>query len=498
MPQTLSCPGCQAPVSADAPGGLCPACLLRQGLAGASEAATAPPPRPQRGVFGPLSVAELSRRFPQLEIIELLGQGGLGAVYKARQPHLDRLVALKILPPDAGADQAFAERFGREARALARLNHPGIVGIHDFGRSGELYYLVMEYVDGVNLRRLIQDRKLQPAEALKIVPQLCDALQYAHDEGVVHRDIKPENVLLDRKGRVKVADFGLAKMLHPGADESRLTGTGQVMGTWRYMAPEQLENPLAVDHRADIYSLGVLFYELLTGELPVGRFAVPSEKVNVDVRLDEVVLKALENEPERRYQHASEVKTAVEAIAAHPASATDSQPVLTGPVDPWEWLRDFARKCLSGDEKSLKRAKEALAALLGTAGTVVMFAWMFELIPGNVGLFLFIACYALAGGAFAAATGNQLASRLKAARAIRDPNVREASLAQLALDAADEADGKTALQALGGITSPVLRDKTAVDTALKLADVEQRGFATQAAQAIADPAKRNEVLGRLG
>jgi tRNA A-37 threonylcarbamoyl transferase component Bud32 len=270
------------------------------------------------GGFIPPSPRELAGRFPQLEILELLGQGGMGAVYKARQPGLDRLVAVKILPPQAGRDPAFAERFGREARALARLNHPHIVAVHDFGLAGELYYFLMEYVDGVNLRQLLRERRLSPQEALKIVPQICEALQFAHDEGIVHRDIKPENILVDRKGRVKIADFGLAKLLgRTGADFS-LTSTHQVMGTMHYMAPEQMGRPLEVDHRADVYSLGVVFYEMLTGELPVGRFDPPSRRVQIDVRLDEVVLRALENKPEQRYQHISEIKSDLESIASAP------------------------------------------------------------------------------------------------------------------------------------------------------------------------------------
>jgi hypothetical protein len=219
-------------------------------------------------------------------------------------------VAVKILPPDAGHDAAFAERFAREARAMARLNHPHVVSVYDFGQSDGQYYLVMEYVDGVNLRQAIRSGSVTPQAALEIVSQICGALQYAHDEGVVHRDIKPENILLDRRGRVKIADFGLAKLLRVQTHD--LTGTHQVMGTPRYMAPEQLEGSRDVDHRADIYSLGVVFYELLTGEVPMGSFQPPSAKVAVDVRVDEVVLKSLQREPERRYQHASEVKSDVE------------------------------------------------------------------------------------------------------------------------------------------------------------------------------------------
>jgi serine/threonine protein kinase len=289
--------------------------------AGAGSAAAAPTMRHSpSGRFVPPEPAELARHFPQLEILELLGQGGMGAVYKARQRQLNRLVALKILPPEISGDPAFAERFTREAQSLAQFNHPHVVTVHDFGEAGGLYYFIMEFVDGLNLRQMIAGDKLDPREALAIVPQVCEALQYAHDEGVVHRDIKPENILIDKKGRVKIADFGLAKLLRGGDTPAgraafSLTGSQQVMGTPHYMAPEQMERPLSVDHRADIYSLGVVFYEMLTGELPLGRFARPSQKVDVDVRLDEIVLRSLEKEPERRYQQASEVKTDVDKIS---------------------------------------------------------------------------------------------------------------------------------------------------------------------------------------
>jgi serine/threonine protein kinase len=305
-------------LAADAPEGLCPECLLKQAIQGGSGSGEGPSttsPQSPGPAFVPPRPEDLAPLFPQLEILELLGQGGMGVVYKARQLRLDRLVALKILPPELGRDPAFAERFAREARALARLTHPRIVGVHDFGESGGLFYLVMEFVDGVNLRGLLRRGRLEPEEALRIVPQVCEALQYAHEEGVVHRDIKPENILLDRRGNVKIADFGLAKLLGAMTPDSVLTGSQQVIGTLRYMAPEQMERPFAVDHRADIYSLGVVFYEMLTGELPMGRFAPPSKKVEVDVHLDEVVLRALEKEPDRRYQHASDVKIEVESLA---------------------------------------------------------------------------------------------------------------------------------------------------------------------------------------
>jgi tRNA A-37 threonylcarbamoyl transferase component Bud32 len=311
------CLECATALPPDSPHGLCPQCLLKGALDGADrppegrEVRTTPHPGP----FTAPSPAELAERFPQLEVLELIGQGGMGAVYKARQTKLDRVVALKVLPPAWGSDPAFAERFGREARTLAKLNHPHVVAVHDFGEAGGLYYLVMEYVDGPNLRQVLQTGRLAPEQALAVVPQLCEALQYAHEEGVVHRDVKPENILLDKRGRVKIADFGLAKLLNRPRAEFTLTGSRQVMGTLDYMAPEQRNSPLAIDHRADIYSLGVVFYEMLTGELPLGRFAAPSQRAPVDARLDDVVFRALEREPERRYQSASDVKTDVEAIS---------------------------------------------------------------------------------------------------------------------------------------------------------------------------------------
>jgi serine/threonine protein kinase len=272
--------------------------------------------------FVPPTPAELGRHFPQLEFLALLGQGGMGAVYKARQTKLDRLVAVKILSPQVAGDPAFAARFAREAQALARLNHPHIVTVYDFG-EGEvdgLYSFTMEYVDGQNLRELLQGGPLPPAQTLAIVQQLCDALQYAHDEGLVHRDIKPENILLDKKGRVKVADFGLAKLVGLTPTYLTLTGTDQVMGTLLYMAPEQMQRSHTVDHRADLYSLGVVLYEMLTGELPLGRFAPPSHKSVVDASVDPIVLRALAREPAERYQDAASFKRDI-ALALSPTSA---------------------------------------------------------------------------------------------------------------------------------------------------------------------------------
>jgi hypothetical protein len=265
---------------------------------------------------------ELARRFPQLEIEGLLGRGGMGCVYRARQPQLDRLVALKILSLELSKDSAFVERFGREARALARLNHPHIVGVFDSGTAEGICYLLMEYVNGSNLRQRLTSGQLPAGLALPLLIQVCDGLDYAHNAGVIHRDIKPENILVDSNGRVKIADFGLAKLAGPS--DLLLTGTQQVMGTPRYMAPEQIERPSSVDYRADIYALGVVLYELLTGELPLGRFTPPSHRARADARLDRVVLRALEKDPACRYQQARELKKDLEQVLQDTESRPES------------------------------------------------------------------------------------------------------------------------------------------------------------------------------
>ena len=311
MTEPTTCTKCGAVLIASGPmAGRCPRCLLSFGIDDPERVVTrghaaSPPPTPE----------ELREHFPELEILELLGAGGMGAVYRAKQRSLDRTVALKVLRGEIADDPAFEERFHREARALARLNHPGIVSVFDSGSAGPYFYLLMEHVDGANLRSVLRSGELASDEVLRLVAQICDALQYAHREGVVHRDIKPENILVTTEGIVKIADFGLAKLVVSGIGDVSLTETAHTVGTLHYMAPEQIEKPGSVDHRADLYSLGVVFYELLTGELPLGRFMPPSEKVQIDVRLDEVVLKTLAKEPERRYQAADDIKTDVHRIS---------------------------------------------------------------------------------------------------------------------------------------------------------------------------------------
>ena len=349
MLEVNQCPQCGNPLPDSAPLGGCPSCMLAQGLQADGRVAQTSPPGHH---WSAPSVEQVNGLFPQLEVMTLLGQGGMGAVYHARQTVLDREVALKILPHEVSKDPAFEERFVREARALAQLSHPNIVAVYEFGQQDGMFFLLMELVDGITLREAITDRTLDPNDALPVISQICNALEYAHGQGVVHRDIKPENILLDLQGRVKIADFGLAKLVNDAAPW-HLTGTHQVMGTPHYMAPEQVERPLDVDHRADVFSLGVVFYELLTGQLPLGRFKLPSEVSTSDVKWDAIVLKTLERDPADRFQSVEAVSSAIadgrnvsvppplptaapptaDTATASPVQGTNPGPVLSGGIN---------------------------------------------------------------------------------------------------------------------------------------------------------------------
>ncbi|MGE6759005.1 serine/threonine-protein kinase [Corallococcus interemptor] len=258
---------------------------------------------------------------PGLELLEILGRGGMGEVWLARQRSLGRTVAVKVLPPRLAKDEEFVSRFDKEATALASLSHPNIVQIIDRGVAGEHYYFVMEYVEGQSLRHALSGREpITPAQALKVLLQVARAVECAHAKNIIHRDLKPENILLDGRLHAKVADFGLAGIREPDS-EKQLTATAVAMGTLNYMAPEQRRDAKNVDGRADLFSLGVMMYESLTGELPVGRFKLPSERVRgLDPRLDPVVEKLLETDREARYATATEVCEALEGLV----SATSS------------------------------------------------------------------------------------------------------------------------------------------------------------------------------
>jgi serine/threonine protein kinase len=206
------------------------------------------------------------RRFGAYEVLEELGSGGMGKVYRAKNVTLERIVALKTLAPQFSADQGFVQRFLKEARAAARLNHPNIVQIYDFGCEGGVYFLAMEYVDGQSLRSLLKKYRLGEHDAVLLIRHAARALGVAHAEGIVHRDIKPDNLMLTAKGdQLKLVDLGIAKRMD---EDQGLTQTGQAVGTPQYISPEQIRGVKDVDARADIYSLGATFFQLVTGHAP--------------------------------------------------------------------------------------------------------------------------------------------------------------------------------------------------------------------------------------
>ncbi|MEM7010127.1 MAG: serine/threonine-protein kinase [Verrucomicrobiota bacterium] len=270
-------------------------------------------------IWEPPPLAHLAHLLEGYEIQQLLGRGGMGAVYRGLQSSLNRSVAIKILPAElTDEDESFIDRFRREGEAMAALSHPNIVTIHDFGETdADHCYLIMEFVDGLDLHQLIQRGELNQQRSLEIVSKVCDALEYAHRQGYVHRDLKPANILISKDGEVKLCDFGLAKVVAPeeanAAPQPTLTQIGSIMGTPDYSSPEQLDGR-EVDHRADLYSLGVIVYEMLTGEIPRGVFVPPSEKTGVDERLDQLVRKAMMSEISQRYQSATEIRTEVASI----------------------------------------------------------------------------------------------------------------------------------------------------------------------------------------
>lgn len=263
--------------------------------------------------FVPPSTAELDDLIPGYKFLEFIDRGGMGAVYKAVQKSLNRTVAVKLLPQVHRNKESFAERFKREAHALALLNHQHIIAVHDFGETpdGQMFY-AMEFVAGKDLQHLLKSDPPEARQIIKIITQVCEALQFAHEHGIVHRDIKPANILIDERGNVKVADFGLAKVMGPQAVD--YTATGMTIGTPDYIAPEALDQSRTIDHRADIYSLGVMIYELFTGHVPKGVWEPPSIRSGADKGIDAVVSKAMQNNPEKRYQHVSDMTQVLEKL----------------------------------------------------------------------------------------------------------------------------------------------------------------------------------------
>ncbi len=259
-------------------------------------------------------IEEMTLSFPGFEIQRLIGRGGMGAVYLARQKTLERQVAIKVLPPGMmEGEEPFAERFKQEARAMASLDHPGIVSVFDYGETADgLLYIVMEHVEGRDLMEIIREGRVGETEALRLLPQICDALHFAHQNGIIHRDVKPSNLLVTVDGRVKIADFGLA--LCTRLEERLETQATLSLGTPEYAAPEQLKEGAAVDHRADIYALGVMIYQMLTGELPRGSWRPVSEVAGVRREWDAIIRHATQTDSAQRPESIAVIQTAISRI----------------------------------------------------------------------------------------------------------------------------------------------------------------------------------------
>ena len=255
---------------------------------------------------------------PGYELKQLVGKGGMGEVHMATQLSLQRTVAVKLLKHELAKDDQFVGRFEKEGAALASLRHPQIVSIVDRGKAGDTYYLVMEFVDGPSLREKMRDANFDQDRALMTMLLVARAIEYAHGRGVIHRDLKPENILFDEQagGIPKVTDFGLAGLDESfGPQQRNLTQTHVSMGTASYMPPEQSIDAKSAGPRADLYSLGVMIYETLTGELPVGQFDPPSmKKPGLDKRLDAIVARCLKPNPEDRYPSASALIAELEKV----------------------------------------------------------------------------------------------------------------------------------------------------------------------------------------
>ena len=262
--------------------------------------------------------SELTSLFPGYEIHDLIATGGMGAVYRAVQISLDRTVAIKILPKEFSADAEFRAGFEAEAKAMARLNHPNLIAVYDFGSVNGMLFIVMEFVPGKSIFHSAYGQAIDPGEVVRLISSICGGLSHAHENGILHRDIKPSNILLTTNAEPKIGDFGLARSIDRKSQEGE-----EIFGTPGYNAPEVIDAPHTVDHRADIFSMGVLLHELLTGKLPTDDPRPASVICGCDRRFDAIVRRATNPDSTARYSSAAEVGAELQIITA---------PSLTGPM----------------------------------------------------------------------------------------------------------------------------------------------------------------------
>ncbi len=353
------------------------------------DAITTPDPGTGSFFWTPPEVEELCRLLPEYGISRMIGRGGMGAVYQGTDPALDRPVAIKILPAELSCLAGFADRFRREAWALAQLKHPHIVQIYQFGTTpgGHLYF-VMEYVAGSNLAEQLDRRKqekpdqppFKPGEVLKIAGQVCAALSGAHSKGILHRDIKPANLLMDDAGHLKLVDFGLARPVDPGPKDSGVTATHTMIGTRDYMAPELLDGH-DTDPRADVYAVGVLMYEMLTGMVPRGAFLPASHFQPVDRRLDQLIVHAMQADRTRRLASIGAMQAELEAIQSGGGLPRRSWRAVAGVV-----VAGFAAGVVAWHQRSTPGDVPDLPVSSLPARSGLIWEESFDLPPGEFGL----------------------------------------------------------------------------------------------------------------
>jgi serine/threonine-protein kinase len=344
------CPNCGAEIPADAPEGGCPGCLLESGLRlPASEDEDAPTVAPKQQRTTSERLVEILGELGDYELLEEVGRGGQGVVFRARQKSLNRTVALKVISLGQWASKGHLKRFRREAEAAASLDHPSIVPIYEVGEREGACYFSMKFVEGGQLDEVVRRAPISIRQAAELITKVARTVHYAHEHGILHRDIKPGNILLDTKGEPQLTDFGLARLVEA---ESTVTRTMEVMGTPSYMAPEQaVGSNSAVSSVTDVYGLGAVFYQLLTGQPPFAGGTTyetikllldteprPPRVLNpkIDRELSTICLKCLEKDPQRRYSSALALAEDLEHWLKHEPIRAKPSGLFT---HAWKWIR---------------------------------------------------------------------------------------------------------------------------------------------------------------